>query len=98
MKIWKLCAALAFSTSCAVAGDADVFLEEIIEPRRPVKNFREADVNRNGQVTRDEFMAQRARWAQKKGSPHNEKQSEQIFLNKDRNKNGELTPAEYRLR
>ncbi len=98
MKIWKLCAVLAFSASYAVAGDSDVFLPEITKPPRPVKNFLEADLNRNGQVTKEEFMAQRARWAQKRGSPHNEKQSEQIFLNKDRNKNGEITPEEYRLR
>ena len=98
MKTWKLYAVLAFSASCAVAGDSDVFLEEIITPRKPVKNFLSADVNRNGQVTKDEFMAQRALWAKKKSSPHNKKQSELIFLNKDRNKDGELTPDEYRLR
>lgn len=98
MKIWKLYVVLAFSVSCAVAGDSDVFLPEMTKPPRPVKNFREADVNRNGQVTKDEFMAQRTRWAQKRGSKHNEKQSQQVFLNKDRNKDGELTPEEYRLR
>ena len=98
MKIWTRFAVLAFFASCAVAQDADVFLPEVITPRRPVKNFLEADVNRNGQVTKEEFMNQRARWAKKKGVPHNEKQSEQIFLNKDRDKNGELTPKEYRLR
>jgi len=98
MKIWKLCAVLAFSASCAVAGDSDVFLSEITKPPRPIKNFLDADVNRNGQVTKKEFMDQRALWAKKRGSTHNEKQSEQIFLNKDRNKDGELTPEEYRLR
>jgi hypothetical protein len=98
MKIRNLFAALFLLAGCAAAEDSDIFLPEIEKLDRPVKNFMDADVNRNGQVTRDEFMAQRALWAKQKGSPHDEKQSEQIFLNKDRNKDGELTPEEYKAR
>jgi len=100
MKIWKLSALLIFLAGCAAAEDpdTDIFMPEIEKLNQPVKNFMDADVNRNGQVTRDEFMAQRALWAKQKGSPHDEKQSAQIFLNKDRNKDGELTPEEYRAR
>ena len=90
MKIRNLFAVLIFLAGHAAAEDSTLPL--------PVKNFRDADVNRNGQVTRAEFMAQRALWAKQKGFPHNVKQSELIFINKDRNKNGELTPEEYRAR
>ncbi len=64
----------------------------------PTKNFIWADTNRNGMVTKAEFIAQRALWAKQKGLTHNEVQTEQVFLNKDKNKDGELTPKEYRQR
>ncbi len=100
MKIRNLFAVLIFLAGRAAAEDSTLPLpvKNFEDSTLPVKNFRDADVNRNGQVTRAEFMAQRALWAKQKGFPHNVKQSELIFINKDRNKNGELTPEEYRAR
>lgn len=64
----------------------------------PTENFVWADTDRNGSIIMEEFLAQRALWAKQRGTPHNVKQSEKIFFNKDRNKDGELSPEEYRLR
>lgn len=63
-----------------------------------MKNFHWADKNRNGRVTHEEFINLRATWAQLKGKAHDREQSEKIFLNKDRNKDKELTPEEFMKR
>ncbi|MBI9020179.1 MAG: hypothetical protein JEZ10_02850 [Verrucomicrobia bacterium] len=66
--------------------------------RAPTKNFVWADTNRNGSITIEEFIAVRAVWAEQRGSQRDDAQAERIFLNKDRNKDGELSPEEFRLR
>lgn len=99
MKTWILFAGLAVLAASAVAKDeVDVFLPIPEKKVIMVKNFRDADLNDNGRVTLDEFMAQRILWAERKGVPPDKKQIEKIFIKKDTDRNGELTPSEYRLR
>ena len=100
MKTWKLFAGLAVLAACAFAqqDDSMVFLPKVEKQRIPIKNFFDADTNHNGQVTLEEFMAQRIRWAEQTKTPVDEEQVKKIFLNKDTNRTGELTPEEYRLR
>jgi hypothetical protein len=98
MKTWTLFTGLAVLATCTVAQEIDVFLPIAEKKVILVKNFRDADINQNERVTRDEFMAQRILWAQRKGIPADRKQIEKIFIKKDTDRNGELTPSEYRLR
>jgi hypothetical protein len=100
MKTWTLFAGLAVLAAGAVAkdGEVDVFLPIPEKKVIMVKNFRDADLDNNERVTLDEFMAQRILWAERKGVPADKKQIEKIFIKKDTNRNGELTPSEYRLR
>ena len=100
MKTWELFAGLAVLAACAVAkdGEVDVFLPISEKKVIMIKNFRDADVNHNERVTLDEFMAQRILWAERKGVPADREKIEKIFIKKDTDRNGELTPTEYRLR
>jgi hypothetical protein len=100
MKTWILFAGLAVLAAGAVAkdGEVDVFLPIPEKKVIMVKNFRDADLNHNDRVTLDEFMAQRILWAKRKGVPADRKQIEKMFIKKDTDRNGELTPSEYRLR
>ena len=97
MKTWKLFAGLAVVAVSAVAEEDDVFLPETEKRVIITKNFRDADLNGNGRLTKDEFTTQRVLWAQRRGVPPNLRKIEKMFLKKDVNKDGELSPDEYRL-
>jgi len=86
MNKWIILSLLALTASAGFAEPA------------PTKNFVWADTNRNGSITIAEFIAVRAGWAEQRGEPRDDAQAERVFLNKDRNKDGELSPEEFRLR
>lgn len=59
------------------------------------KNFERADTDKDGLVSKAEFMAMRASWDEKKGNPVDTEKNEKIFLKKDVDENGELTLEEF---
>ena len=61
----------------------------------PKENFARADTDKDGFVSKKEFMAMRAGWAEKKGEEHDAEKSAKFFQNKDKNKDGKLTFEEF---
>ncbi|VGO19746.1 EF-hand domain-containing protein [Pontiella sulfatireligans] len=58
---------------------------------KPAEKTRTADTDKDGKVSKEEFLALAKKNAEKKGIEYNQKRAENIFAKKDTNKDGFLT-------
>lgn len=56
--------------------------------------FKQTDTDKDGFVSKDEFMAIRAKWDEKRERPFNQKKWDKQFAEQDANKDGKLTLEE----
>jgi Ca2+-binding EF-hand superfamily protein len=61
----------------------------------PEENFKRADTDKDGFMTKKEYLAMRAGWAEKKGETQDVEKDSKAFDRKDANKDGKLTLEEF---
>ena len=61
----------------------------------PEKNFARFDTDKDGFISKTEFMAMRATWDKKKGQEVQTEKNAKMFARKDANKDGKLTLEEF---
>ncbi|MBI9020982.1 MAG: EF-hand domain-containing protein [Verrucomicrobia bacterium] len=61
----------------------------------PAENFKRADKDKNGFISKEEYLAMRKGYAEKKGGTQDVEKDGKTFARKDADKDGKLTLEEF---